>query len=261
MNPTLLGILALLGGVGGFGAGLLGFGGGVLMFPLLYYVPPLLGLESLNARTVAAVVITEVFVATLVAGTAHWRSGRVQKRLTLSAGIASAAGSFMGGLGSRWVSESIFLLLFGVVTLLVAGMMFLPGPSEDWENTLASNVEVQVVPLALISCIVGVIVGFLGAGNFVFVPLLIFVLKVPTRIAIGSSLFIAMMNTTSGLVAKLLTGQIPLLMALAVVMGAAAGAWAGEQTHSHVSTRMLRYLYAGMVGLIMIRVWFTLLLS
>ena len=42
MSAALIGAMAALGAIGGFLAGLLGFGGGVLMFPLLYYVPPLL---------------------------------------------------------------------------------------------------------------------------------------------------------------------------------------------------------------------------
>jgi len=45
-----------IGAVGGFFAGLLGFGGGVIvMFPLLYYIPPLLDLARIDAKTVAAV--------------------------------------------------------------------------------------------------------------------------------------------------------------------------------------------------------------
>ena len=52
MNPTLFLILAGLAGVAGFGAGLLGVGGGILLFPLLLYLPPLLGLPPLDAKTV-----------------------------------------------------------------------------------------------------------------------------------------------------------------------------------------------------------------
>ena len=69
----------------------------------------------------------------------------------------------------------------------------------------------------------GIVVGFLGAGNFVFVPLLIYILRVPTRIAIGSNLVIAVLSTSSGFLGKLLTGQIPFLMTLAVVIGAGLG--------------------------------------
>ena len=78
----------------------------------------------------------------------------------------------------------------------------------------------------MLAGLTGTVVGFLGAGNFLFVPLLIYVLKVPIRMAIGSNLIIAVLSTFSGFVGKLLTGQVPFLMALAVVLGAVWGLWA-----------------------------------
>jgi uncharacterized membrane protein YfcA len=53
------------------------------------------------------------------------------------------------------------------------------------------------------------VVGFLGAGNFIFVPVQIYVLKVATRIAIGSNLVIAVLSTFSGFLGKLITGRFP----------------------------------------------------
>lgn len=251
-------VLAGLGGVAGFAAGLLGVGGGVVLFPLLLYVPPLLGFESLDIRTVAALVVCEIFFATLAAGSAHWRRGRVHWPVTVVAGAASAAGSLTGGVLSRWVSEWFLLLLFGVVTLIACALMFFPGPAETEETSL-DRIDVAFLPLALLSGLTGVLVGFQGSGNLIFVPLLISVFAIPTRVAIGSSLFIAMVNTFSGFLGKLITGQIPFLMALAVVIGAALGALGGEWSHNRLSPRLLRYVYAAMVGVIALRIWLTLL--
>jgi uncharacterized protein len=259
ISPTLIVSLASVGAVGGFFAGLLGIGGGVVMFPLLYYVPPLLGLERLDAKTVAAVVMTQVFFSTLVGGLAHRRSGRVHRRIALVAGIASAVGSFVGGVASRWTSERFLLVLFGIVTLLVLAMMFLPAPSKELEKVSLEDVAVAPLPLSLHSLVIGIVIGFLGAGNFVFVPLLIYILKVPTRIAIGSSLFIAMMSTSSGFLGKLATGQIPWLIAMVVVLGAGIGALVGERIHSRLATHTLRYVYGVMVGLIAVRIWLSIL--
>lgn len=252
-----MGAMAVLGAFGGFLSGLLGFGGGVLMFPLLYYFPPLLGLGRYEAQTVAAIVISQVFFSALVGGLAHLRGGQVHGRLVLTAGIASAVGSLAGGLASSWASERFLLILFGIVTLCVLLMMFLPGPRDDQVKHPKSTVTLRPIPLTCCSLATGIIIGFLGAGNFVFVPLLIYVFKVPTRIAIGSTLFIALINTASGFVGKFATGQIPSI-ALAVVLGAAFGALAGEKTHHRFSTQTLRLVYAAMVLLIAIRVWLTI---
>ncbi|MBI4524611.1 MAG: sulfite exporter TauE/SafE family protein [Deltaproteobacteria bacterium] len=253
--------IAILGAMGGFAAGLLGFGGGVVMFPLLFYVPPLLGFEKLDPKAVAALVVSQVFFSTLIGGAAHWRSGRVHLTLTLAAGLSSAAGAFMGGIGSKWVSESFLFLLFGVVTLLVGAMMLLPAPPSHREEVPVEMVTVPTLPLSIVSVVIGAIIGFLGAGNFVFVPLLIYVLKVPTRISIGSSLFIAMLNTFSGFLGKLLTWQIPLLMALVIIPAGIAGALAGESLHRRLSPQVLRHIYAAMVAVITVRIWITLLVG
>ena len=257
MSATLIAAMVGLGAIGGFLAGLLGFGGGVLMFPLLYYVPPLLELPRLEAQTVAAVVISQVFFSSLVGGVAHLRGGHVHGRLAFIAGSVSAVGSFAGGIASKWASERFLLLLFGIVTLCVLLMMFLPAPEHDDDVRSMEKLAVPSIPLACYSLATGTVIGFLGAGNFVFVPLLIYVFKVPTRAAIGSTLFIALMNSATGFVGKLVTGQVPLI-AIAVILGAAIGALAGEKAHRHVSTQTLRIVYAGMVLLITIRIWLTI---
>ena len=105
----------------------------------------------------------------------------------------------------------------------------------------------------------GLVIGFLGAGNFIFVPLMIYILRVPTRIAIGSNLIIAVMSTASGFLGKLITGQIPLLSAALVVAGATLGALAGERAHRRLSSAVLRRIYAMLVALIALRVWLTIL--
>jgi uncharacterized membrane protein YfcA len=68
-----------------------------------------------------------------------------------------------------------------------------------------------------------------------------------------------MMNTASGFVAKLVTGQIPAAAALTVVIGAAVGALAGEKLHSRLSIQTLRIIYATMVAVIALRIWLTIL--
>lgn len=220
------------------------------MFPLLYSVPPLFGFERFDARAVAALVVAQVFFSTLVGGSAHFRSQRVSWRIALTAGITSAAGAFLGGLTSARVTERFLLMLFAGITLLVAAMMLLPAPTTHRENIPADQVRVPFVTLAILSWLAGLTIGFLGAGNFVFVPLLIYVMKVPTRVAIGSSLFIAMSNTFFGFLGKLLTGQIPYVAALTVIAGGMTGALAGEWCHRRTPVVVLRYIYGGMVAAI-----------
>jgi len=150
-------------------------------------------------------------------------------------------------------------VLFAVLILFAAIMMLLPGPSIDREMIPMERVVVPVIPLAVLSCATGTVVGFIGAGNFIFVPLLIYALKVPTRIAIGSNLVIAAVSTFSGLLGKLVSGQVPLSLAAPVVVGASFGALGGEWSHRRVSPMTLRYVYAAVIGIIAVRIWISIL--
>jgi uncharacterized membrane protein YfcA len=261
MNDGLFLTLFALAGLAGFGAGFIGLGGGLLLFPLLLYLPPYLGLEAIDAKTVAALVISQVFFAGLIGGAAHWRKGRVHKKLTLVGAIASAVGSFMGGVASKWVTEWSLLFLFGIVTIIAGAVMFLPGPSVELEQTSVERIIVPPVALAAISIAVGIVVGLLGAGNFLFVPLFIYVLRIPTRITIGSSLAIHVLNGFSGFIGKLITGQVPFLMTVVVILGASLGAAIGEKSHSRASPKILRFAYACVIAIVALRVWISLLWS
>jgi hypothetical protein len=259
MSGGLLLTLFTLATVAGFGSGFIGVGGGLLLFPLLLYLPPHLGLDAIDARTVAALVISQVFFGGLVGGIAHWRQGRVHGKIILVGGVTSSGGAFFGGIASKWVSEWLLLLLFGIVTIIAGAVMFLPAPSAEREATNVESVAVPSVALGVIALSVGVVVGFLGAGNFLFVPLLIYLLKMPTRISIGSSLLIYVVNGFAGFLGKLITGQIPLLLTVAVIAGASLGAFTGEKCHSRVSPRVLRYAYAGVIAIVVLRIWTTIL--
>lgn len=259
MSGGLFLTLLALAGLAGFGAGSIGLGGGLLLFPLLLYLPPYLGLEAIDAKTVAALVISQVFFAGLIGGAAHLRKGRVHKQLTFVGAISSALGAFVGGIASKWVSDWFLLFLFGVVTIVAGAVMFLPGPSAERERTSVETIILPSVPLIAISFSIGVIVGLLGAGNFLFVPFLIYVLKVPTRITIGSSLVIHVLNGFSGFIGKLITGQVPFVLTIAVMVGATLGALAGEKIHSRASPEILRYAYAGVIAMVALRVWISLL--
>lgn len=261
MSAGLFLLVTGLAGVAGFGAGFIGLGGGVLLFPLLLYLPPYLGLEPIDAKTAAALIVSQVFFAGAIGGAAHWRKGRVHMKLTLVGALSSAVGALAGGIASIWVSERFLLVLFGVITLVAGLVMFLPGPSADEEAATLEKVVIRTVALGAISFSVGIVVGLLGAGNFLLVPLLVYVLRIPTRITIGSSLIIHVLNGFAGFIGKLITGQIPFLMTIAVVIGASLGAVLGEKSHSLASPQALRYAYCIVIGLVALRVWITILFS
>jgi len=254
--PFLLTLLTL-GFVGAFIAGLLGVGGAILMIPLLLYVPAWLGFPPLDVKAVAAVSMVQVLFAALSGAIAHGRQGKVHRELAVTAGAAAALGSLAGGVASRWLPASALLLTFAVMATLGAVLMFL-APSE-----VGPSLPAEAPPLSfsrsralLVGLGVGTMAGLVGAGGaFLLVPLLITVVRVPTRITIGSSLAITLWTAVAGLLGKLVTGQVPLLLSAALVLGAVPGAQCGEWASRRCGIRALRGLLTGITALVAVRVW------
>lgn len=59
--PFFYAFLVLAGATGGFFSGLLGIGGGIIMFPLLFYLPPLLGFEAIGVKNITGLTMVQGF--------------------------------------------------------------------------------------------------------------------------------------------------------------------------------------------------------
>jgi len=257
VSAALAVCLTSLGFVGAFISGLLGIGGAIIMIPLLLYVPGGLGLGALDMKVVAALSMVQVFFAAAAGSLAHGVHGSIHRELAISAGAAAAFGSLLGGIGSRWVSSWGLLLAFALMATLGAGLMWAAPEEPDGDGSPKPEEQILSRPsAAAIGVSVGVMAGLVGAGGaFLLIPLLITVLKVPTRLTIGSSLAITVWTASTGFLGKLVTAQIPFGPAVVLVLGAlpgvALGEWAGRRTR----VRTLRGLLTLLIALAAIRVW------
>ena len=255
MTLSLAATLVGVGFLGAFFSGLLGIGGALVMFPLLLYVPPLVGVGQLDVKAVVGVTMALVFVAAVSGFLAHRRHHAISAQLTRIGGVASTAGSFVGALASKSVDDTWLLLVFAALATGGAVLSMVPGGIEE---PAAGSAPLRFPPLrtAVVAGGVGLAAGAVGAGGgFVLVPLLIVVVGVPVRMAIGSSLGITAMAATAGFVGKLITHQIPLVSALTVTLGAIPGAQLGAAASRRVSARQLKRILAITIVLVAVRVW------
>jgi uncharacterized membrane protein YfcA len=259
VTPAFAATLALIGFAGAFVSGLVGVGGAIVMIPLLYYVPPILGVGSLPMREVSGVTMVQVLAAAAVGAWTHGRHAAVDRGLALTGGLTMAAASLAGAIASSHLSARTLLTVFAVMTTValpllavrpVAGNESAPVPDAAVSRALA------VSTLALI----GVASGLVGAGGaFLTVPVMIALLRLPVRLAIGTSLAVTGMSAVTGVLGKALTAQIPLGPAGAVVLGSLLGAGLGSRVSRRVPVRVLRLVLAGLVALVAIRVWWDVL--
>ncbi len=252
---TLIG----LGFVGAFVSGLVGVGGAIVMIPLLYYVPPLLTVGSLDIKHVAGVTMTQVLAASLVGAWTHGRGAMVHRKLALVGGTAMALGALIGAVASRYASGRALLGIFAVMTTAALPLMFVP-PARLAEG--ADRADAPFNRAAAVTCpgAIGIASGMVGAGGaFLLVPVLIALLRIPVRVSIGTSLAMTCLSASMGFLGKALTAQIPLLPTLAVVVGSLSGAPLGAKVSHRAPVSVLRAVLAVLIVLVAIRVWIDVL--
>jgi uncharacterized membrane protein YfcA len=267
VSPLFGIILFVLGVLGAFVSGLTGVGGAIVMIPLLLYVPPLLGVGQLDVKTVAAITMVQVFVAAASGVVAHGRHRAVNRRLATTGGLAMAAGSLIGAVASEWMRNSWLLVVFALMVttafaLMVTtafALMFVPTPPPD-VTAPAEEREYSRTLIASVAGGVGLAAGLVGAGGaFLLVPLLLVVVGVPIRVTVGSSLAITALAASAGVIGKLVTGQVPLGLALVVALGAVPGAQLGALASRRLAGRALKRILFAVIVLTGVRVWWNVL--
>lgn len=254
-------LLIALGFVGAFVAGLVGVGGAVVMIPLLLYVPPLVGQLALDMHTVAGITMIQVAAAGAAGLLGHAKHQQIDRRLVLVLGGAMVVGSAAGAAASRMVSGDALRAVFATIALVAAIVMFVPRREPD------RGIENHDPPfngaLALGSGLaIGFLVGMVGAGGgFLLLPLMLYVLRIPMRAAVGTSLAIVALSGVAGSVGKALTGQVNWLLALALVVGALPGAGLGAAVSRRVRTETLGYILGGLIALAALKMWWEILMA
>ena len=241
---------------GAFVSGLVGVGGAIVMIPLLYYVPPLLGAAELPIKEVAGLSMTQVLAAAVMGAWSHGRHAFVHRRLALTGGPAMAAGALLGALLSSHVSGRALLATFAVMATVALPLMFVSPAEAPRGAGDPSTLAFNRVTAAGLPGLIGLVAGIVGAGGaFLLVPVMVGVMRIPMRLSIGTSLAMVGMSAVAGFLGKAVTGQVPLWPAATVVLGSLTGAPLGGRVSRRVPVAVLRGVLAGIITLVMLRVW------
>jgi len=255
MDAALFLFLAIVGLSVGFLSGLLGIGGGIVMFPLLLYVPQLLGLGSIDVKSITGLTMAQGFFSALTAMFFYHKNALVNKSLVLTLGSSLFLSSLVGSLVSRQVPDGPLLLVFGTLALIASIMMLIP--RSYGEDDLTEDTVVYHKPTAIvIGILLGFTIGLVGQGGaFILIPIMLYVLKIPLRVALGSTLAIGLFSSSAGLIGKVATSQVPFLMMLPLVLGAIPAARWGSIVGKRTKTQFLRWLLAVLILATAIKVW------
>ena len=279
--------LALLGGIVGFLSGLFGVGGGFIMTPLMMMagIPP----------AVAAASDSNQIVAGAASGAyAHWRLRNVDIKM----GLILLCGGVVGGtIGVQFVKvlralgniEFVMKLLYVFMLSSIGGLMFMEslttlrgarsrqqGPPPERKQKLSiwsrmplqvnftqSNIRTSAIFPFLIAMLVGILAALLGVGGgFIMVPAMIYVIGMPTIVAVGTDLFQIVITTANVTFQQAITNHnVDLLLAMVLLVGSTIGAQFGARVGRLLRGEQIRILLAIIVLLFAVKFIFDLLLS
>ena len=258
MDILFLVTIFLIGFIGSFISGMVGIGGSIIKYPMLLYIPPALGLVAFSAYEVSGISAVQVFFATIGGVWTYRKGGLLNKTLILYMGVSILVGSFIGAYGSKLLSESGINVVYATLATIAAVMMFVPKKGLD--NIPHDQVTFNKWFAALLAFVVGVGAGIVGAaGAFILVPIMLVVLKVPTRMTIATSLAITFISSIGSTVGKITTGQVLLVPALIMVVASLVASPLGANFGKRVNTKLLQWLLAMLILGTSIKIWLDIL--
>lgn len=277
--------LAGIGAAVGFLSGLFGVGGGFLLTPLLIF-------SGVPAPVAVASVTGQVAASSTSGALSYWRRGGIDLHLALYLILSSTIGAFVGVATFSWlraagqldvvISLGYLVLLGFVGTLMMveavrallkrrAGIVVrerMPR-QHNWIHGLPMRVRfkksklyISVLPVLAIGLCIGIIGSLLGiGGGFILVPALVYLLRVPGNVVLGTSLLqvVAMMSATM-LLHAINSQSVDILLAFCLMVGGVIGAQFGAQAGQYLRGDQLRFLLAALVLAVALRFGATLVI-
>jgi len=260
MSLNFIVIIFIATFIGSFMSGMLGIGGAIINYPLLLFVPKIFGFEGFTPHEVSIIVAIQVFFSTLTGFITYSKSGFLNLKLMFSMGLFTLLGGFLGGFFSNYMNNETINLVYGILALLAAILMLTPRSDKEIENVNA-DLKYNIILSSLLSTIIGIGAGIVGAGGaFLLVPVMITILKIPTKITIATSLgitFFSSIGTTAG---KLLTGEVLWIPAIIVILVSIIASPLGAKISARTNARHLQIILAIIIVVTAINIWSDILL-
>ncbi|GAB4565137.1 MAG: sulfite exporter TauE/SafE family protein [Geothermobacteraceae bacterium] len=204
LQPDVIALVIILGGAGGFLAGLLGIGGGIIFVPLFLHLFPLVGVSSDVMVHMAFGTSLGIILPTAVSSTlGHRKRGNVDWHHVYGLAAGGIAGAVAGSTLAAWLDGDRLQLAFALMQVAVALRMFrqkryLPPEREG---------RVPWLHLALVGAAGGLFSSFFGVGGgVVAVPLMVIALQLPIQLAVGNSSALIVVSSLAGVLSYALHG-------------------------------------------------------
>jgi uncharacterized membrane protein YfcA len=276
-------VLLGLGGAVGLLSGIFGVGGGFLMTPLLIFIgiPPPVAVGSEASQ----------ILASSVSGVqAHMRRGNVDVKM----GLVLLTGGIVGSVAGVQIVKLLriigqvdlvislcyvfFLGIVGSLMLIESIRAVLRKRQEhptgtrrsgqrSWIQRLPfkyrfkrSKLYISIIPPLMLGLLIGLLSAVMGVGGgFIMMPAMIYLLRMPTAVAVGTSLFQIMFVTSLVAILHAVQNQsVDAVLALLLIVGSVFGVQVGVRFGQRLAAEQLRALLAVLVLAMAIKLLFDL---
>ncbi|MFN4353430.1 sulfite exporter TauE/SafE family protein [Parvibaculum sp.] len=281
---SILTILAM-GAVVGFLSGMFGIGGGFLMTPLLIF----LGIPPAVAVGTQA---TQIVASSVTGALAHF----ARKSIDFKMGTVLLAGGIFGSFTGIYIFKlltaigqidlAISVVYVGFLSVIGAMMMVESvrairaarggavavrrGGHHSWIHGLPfkvrfrrSKLYISVIPPVLVGFFVGVLSAIMGVGGgFILIPAMIYLLRMPTNVVIGTSFFqIVFVAAVTGILHSVENQAVDIVLGFLLVVGGVIGAQYGVRMAEKMPAEQLRALLAAILLFIGLRLGYDLVVT
>lgn len=260
MTIGLVITLFVIGFVGSFLSGMLGIGGAIINYPMLLFIPALVGAGSFTAHEVSGMIAVQVFFATLAGAYVLRKQKIIHVKLVGYMGTAIIIGSFAGGYGGMLLSGKIVNLVYAILTTIAAVMMLIP--KKGMEDRPLEEVTFNRGIAVATALVVGIASGIVGAGGaFLLVPVMLSILKFPTRMTIATSLAITFISSIGAVVGKLAADHILFQPSLVLIVASLLAAPLGSRVSRLMNPRMLQAVLSVLIVGTTVKIWSDILMK
>jgi len=263
-------LLLGLGGIVGVLSGMFGVGGGFLMTPLLFFIgiPP-----AVAVATEANQIVASSFSGVL----AHLKRKTVDIKMGIVLQVGGLIGAALGiqifnALKAIGQVDLLVTLSYVVFLGIVGAMMFVESlrsilnaragravpkrRRHNWVHNLpfkmkfrASGLYISAIPPLMVGVVVGILAAIMGVGGgFIMVPAMIYLLGMPTKVVVGTSLFQIILTTAFTTLMHATTNYtVDVALAVLLLVGGVIGAQIGTRLGVKLKAEQLRILLALMV--------------
>ncbi len=262
-------LLLGLGGIVGILSGMFGVGGGFLMTPLLFFIgiPP-----AVAVATEANQIVASSFSGVL----AHFKRKTVDLRMGTVLLIGGLIGAGFGVMLFNYLKaqgqvDLLVKLCYVIFLGVIGGLMFFESlnairnvrkgkaptrKKHNWVHGLpfkmrfrVSGLYISVIPPLIVGVTVGILAAIMGVGGgFIMVPAMIYLLGMPTKVVVGTSLFQIIFVTAFTTMLHATTNfTVDIVLAVLLLVGGVVGAQIGTRIGVKMKAEQLRILLAIMV--------------